>query len=245
MTQIERDSPLPLYHQLKQLLADSIANGTWQPGDMLPTEEQFQEQYELSRTTVRLALRELELEGHIKRYRGRGTFVSKPKISHSPDPAFSLTTYLRQQGMRPGWRVLSAGIVAAPDDVAKRLALEPETEVYRLRRLRLANEEPIGYHVAHTVLELAKTIDEPGLDQGGSLHYLRQGGQLDESYANRTIEAVPASEKVARLLDVVKGSPLMLIRRRIFNGKGVPVEDMRAFYRGDSFQYRVWQWPRR
>ena len=54
MTTIERSSPTPLYHQLKELLAERIARGEWQPGDMLPTEEQLQEKYEISRTTVRL-----------------------------------------------------------------------------------------------------------------------------------------------------------------------------------------------
>ena len=131
MADIERNSPVPLYHQLKRLLAGRIANGEWQPGDMLPTEEQLQEQYGLSRTTVRQSLKELEDEGKISRHRGRGTFVSQPKLKHSPDPYFNLTAYLTKQGMRPGWRVLSAGWVPASAEVAERLALKPETPVFR------------------------------------------------------------------------------------------------------------------
>jgi GntR family transcriptional regulator len=242
MTIIDRESPIPLYYQLKELLAGRITSGEWQPGDMLPTEEQLQEQYELSRTTVRQALKELELEGKISRYRGRGTFVSKPKISHSFDPQFNLTAFLTQQGMEPGWLVLSAGWVPVAPEVAERLNLEPGSRVYQLRRLRMANDEPIGYHITHVIPELAETIDENRLDRGGSLDYLHGPGQLEESYANRTIEAILASEEMAKLLDVVKGSPILLIRRRVFNSEGVPVEDMRAMYRGDRFQYRVRQW---
>ena len=78
---LTRESPVPLYIQLKQLLIDRIAAGDWKPGDMLPTEEQLQEQYGVSRTTVRLAFKELEIEGKISRQQGRGTFVSEPKIS--------------------------------------------------------------------------------------------------------------------------------------------------------------------
>jgi GntR family transcriptional regulator len=239
---IDRESPIPLYYQLKELLTGRITSDEWQPGDMLPTEEQLQEQYELSRTTVRQALKELEFEGKISRYRGRGTFVSKPKISHSPDPHFNLTAYLTQQGMEPGWQVLSAGWVSATAEVADRLGVKAGSRVYQLQRLRMANDEPIGYHITHVIPALGEAIDENRLDQGGSLDYLHGPGQLEESYANRTIEAILASDETAKLLDVVKGSPILLIRRQVFNADGVPVEDMRAMYRGDRFQYRVRQW---
>jgi GntR family transcriptional regulator len=239
---IERKSPIPLYYQLKQLLADRIARGEWQPGDMLPTEEQLQEQYNLSRTTVRQALKELEFEGLISRYRGRGTFVSKPKISHSPDPHFNLSSFLKQQGMEPGWQVLSAKWLPATTEVAERLAIDSGTQVYQLRRLRLASGEPIGYHITHVIPALAKMINEKQLNQGGSLDYLPRIGQKNEIYANRIIEAVLASEETAILLDVVAGSALLMVRRRIFDPEGVPIEDMRAMYRGDRFQYRVRQW---
>jgi GntR family transcriptional regulator len=239
---IDRESPIPLYYQLKELLTGRITSDEWQPGDMLPTEEQLQEQYELSRTTVRQALKELEFEGKISRYRGRGTFVSKPKISHSPDPHFNLTAYLTQQGMEPGWQVLSAGWVSATAEVADRLGVKAGSRVYQLQRLRMANDEPIGYHITHVIPVLGEAIDENRLDQGGSLDYLHGPGQLEESYANRTIEAILASDETAKLLDIVKGSPILLIRRQVFNADGVPVEDMRAMYRGDRFQYRVRQW---
>lgn len=251
MSPIERESPMPLYFQLKQLLAERIANGEWQPGDMLPTEEQLGEQYELSRTTVRQALKELELEDRISRYRGRGTFVTKPKLSHSADPRFSLTDFLMQQGMQPGWRLLSAEWVQAPVDIAKRLSLEAGTEVFRLCRLRLANEEPIGYHTAHAVRALLSTdADAAGFDesrflQGRSLDYLRATNRLVDSYANRTIEAIPASEETAGYLDIPLGSPILSIRRRVFTSDGIPVEQLWAVYRGDRLQYHIRQWVER
>ncbi len=242
MTAIDRGSPIPLYHQLKRLLTDRITEGDLQPGDKLPTEEQLEEQYDLSRTTVRLALKELELEGKISRYPGRGTFVTRPKISHSLDPEFNFTTFLVQQGMVPSWRVLSVEWLPAPAKLAERLAISPGKLVYQLRRLRLANDEPIGYHTTHVVPDLGKNIKKEWLDQGDSLDYLRRSDQLGETHANRIIEAVLATEESAGLLNVVAGSPILLIRRRIFNSEGAPIEDMRALYRGDRFQYRIRLW---
>ena len=243
MTSIERESPIPLYFQLKQLLEARIASGEFQPGDMLPTEEQLQEKYQLSRITVRQALKEMTYEGKVSRHRGRGTIVSQPKLSHSPEPLLSLTDALLQQGIQPSWRVLEVKWVPAPEKIAQRLDLAPGTSVYRLKRLRLANEEAIGYHIAYAAPAMVGAIDEARLDSGGSLDYLRGSTALDGSYANRTLEAIAATAEVAQLLEIDEGTPLLLIRRQVFSQTGKPLEDLRAMYRGDRLQYHIRQGP--
>jgi GntR family transcriptional regulator len=243
MTPIERESPVPLYYQLKQLLAERITSNELQPGDIFPTEEQLQKSYQLSRTTVRQALKELEIEGLVSRHRGRGTFVSRPKISHSPESHFSLTDALLQQGIQPSWRVLSAGWIPATADIAGTFGLEPDTPVFQLRRLRLTNDEPIGYHIAHAAPALAAAIDKTQLDMGGSLRYLRGNDALNGSYADRRLEAIGASREVAELLDVDEDSPILLIRRQLVNSDGVVSEILQARYRGDRLQYHIRQSP--
>lgn len=245
MATIERESPTPLYHQLKELLGSRIANGEWQPGDMLPTEEQLQEQYEVSRTTVRQALKVLELEGLISRQRGRGTFVSRPKLSHSAEPHFRLIDTLLQQGVQPGWQLLSAEWVPSSQEVAEQLQLDPGTPVFRLCRLRLANEEPIGYHVAFASPAVATAIDKQRLDSGGSLDYLRGNDALDGSHADRILEAIPAAEEAAAQLDVEIGAPMLQIRRQVFSRSGDLIEILCAVYRGDRLQYHVRHAPAR
>jgi GntR family transcriptional regulator len=243
MTSIKRESPIPLYFQLKQLLAKRITSAELQPGDILPTEEQLQETYLLSRTTVRQALKELEIEGLVSRYRGRGTFVSQPIIRHSSEPHFSLTDALLQQGIQPSWHVLSAEWVPATMDVASSFELEPATPVFRLRRLRLTNDEPIGYHIALAAPSMAASIDKSQFHSGGSLRYLRGNDALNGSYANRTLEAVGASSEVSDLLDIEEGSPTLLIRRKITSRDGAIIEVLQAMYRGDRLQYQIRQGP--
>ncbi|HID53000.1 MAG TPA: GntR family transcriptional regulator [Anaerolineae bacterium] len=241
MTTIERESPIPLYFQLKQILAERIDNGRWQPGDLLPTEMQLEEQYQVSRITVRRALKELELEGKISRFRGRGTIVAQPKISHSPEPHFSLTDALLRQGVQPGWEVLSAEWVAAPDEIAEQFEIEAGTPVYFLQRLRLVDGEPIGYHVAYAAPAAATAVDSSQLTAGGSLAYLGGSDILQGSYANRTLEAIPASAEVAALLGIEPGSPMLSIRRQVIGPDGRPIEILHAVYRGDRFQYQLHQ----
>src|SRR5690606_14843251 len=79
---LQRSSPVPLYQQLKLLLADRIQRGVWKPGELIPGEHELQAIHRLSRTTVRQALQELEREGYVTRHRGRGTFVAQPGAVH-------------------------------------------------------------------------------------------------------------------------------------------------------------------
>lgn len=238
---IDRESRLPLYYQLTELLLESIRRGDLQPGDMLPTEQQLQEEHDLSRTTVRQALKELELEGLVTRYRGKGTFVAEQKVTHNP--RLSLTDYLEQQGMTPGWKLLSAEWISPPPEVAERLAMDPEAEAFRLRRLRLADGEPIGYHNAHVSPAFSAAIDHQALAEGGSLRYLQTGGYLTDSLADRFLEAAGANEEEAELLGVEPGDPLLLIRRLVVSRDERPIEDFRGVYRGDRFQYQISKLP--
>ena len=164
---LQRSSPLPLYHQLKQLLADRIQRGEWKPGDLVPGEHELQDTFHLSRTTVRQAMQELEREGFVTRHRGRGTFVARPRAVHSPEPQASVSDFLLAQGIKPGWRVLTSGSEPAPLDVAARLQIDPGALAFCSRRLRLAGDAPLDHLEARAPTALLPHTEPPILDAGG------------------------------------------------------------------------------
>jgi len=125
MLQIDRTSPLPLYHQLKTILDQKIEQDEWSTGDMIPSELELQESYGLSRTTVRLALGEMVNEGRLVRQRGRGTFVSQPKLSHDPASGIPLSEYIVELGMDAQWQVLGRDWKIPTEAVQQALALPP------------------------------------------------------------------------------------------------------------------------
>lgn len=240
---IDRNAKEPLYYQLKQLLIAQIEYGDFRPGDMLLTEEQLKEQYELSRTTIRHALGELELEGWVTRTRGRGTFVAQPKVVRQPGMSYRTLNPAQQDALNLNWRILTAKWIPASPEVAERLHVEPHTLIFRLRRLHLANNEPIGYHFAHVSPVFADAINREALDAGGPLTYLSGKGYLNGSLADRIIDAVEAGPKEEVLLNVEAGVPLLRIRRLVFSHDARPIEDLLAFYRGDRFQYQLENLP--
>jgi GntR family transcriptional regulator len=239
MLTIDRTSPLPLHHQLKQHLLEQIESGAWKPDDLIPSEQELQDQFNLSRTTVRQALSDLVHEGLLVRERGRGTFVTPPKMTHSPDAHRGLTEFMQEQGITPGWRVLESGLVQAPNEAAAALGLPPLSRAWRIRRLRLAEGKPIGLHTAFLPEGLAAQINRAALTTGGSLHYLSHLPQMMTSRARRTIEAIPAPEPDATLLQIAPGSPILQISRVVRSSAGDPLEYLQARYRGDRFKYQI------
>ncbi len=236
---IDRQSPIPLHYQLRQYLLAKIESGEWQPGDLIPSELELQETYGISRTTVRQTLSELVFEGRLVRQRGRGTFVASDKFAHNPRNHQGLTYRLEEQGMKAGWRVLDERLVTAPAVVREALRLNGKVQVLRLRRLRLADAEPIGLHTAYLPESVAAQINRAALSEGESLRYLSHLPQMQGSRAHRTIEAVAATPADAKLLGVKPGSPILQIERVIVAAEGTPLEYLQARYRGDRFKYQI------
>ena len=237
---VDRTSPIPLYFQLKQILLQQIDQGEWQPGDLIPGEQELQDTFGLSRTTVRQTLAELVNEGRLHRQRGRGTFVTRPKFAHDPNVRPGAAGYLQSEGLTPGWQVISADWAAEPPDgVRERLKINDDVPVFRTHRLRLANNEPIGYHFAYVPESFVSQLNLEKLTEGGSLRYLRDVPQMHNSVAQRTIEATAANGPEIELLGAAPGEPILTIERIILADDGTPIELLWAAYLGDRFKYQV------
>lgn len=232
---IVRNSMMPYYYQLYEILRQDILNGIWKPGDMLPTETELLEKYELSRTTVRQSLDMLVSDGLIYRQRGRGTFVSRLTIEQSLSRIISFTEDMRHREMKPHTVVLSAMLIPAPNDIAEALQLAPDEEVANLERLRLADAEPMSLEMSYLVHKFCPGV----LKNDYAIHSLRQtlASEYNQRliYARQKIRAVTASRKQAQILSVDPGAALLFIERISYNEQNIPVEFLRAFHRGDRY----------
>lgn len=235
MDALDRQSRLPLYQQLYDILRAELARGHWKPGDMLPSESELMQRYGVSRITVRQVLDMLVKQGLIYRQQGRGTFVSHPTIEQTQMRIVSFTEDMRQRGFRPGTQVLEAGLVAAPDDIAGRLGIEPGEELAHIRRLRLADGEPMSIEDAYLVHRYCPGV----LAHDYATRPLRQ--TLEDLYgirlvrAKQVIRAVQATRDLAQLLSVRRGAALLFIERVSYSAQGLPVEFLRIHYRGERY----------
>jgi GntR family transcriptional regulator len=235
MRQIDRSSKLPLYHQLYEILREQILRGEWQPGDMIPPEPELIEQYQVSRTTVRQVLDILVNEGLIYRQQGRGTFVAHPTVEQALVRIVSFIEDMRQRGVEPSTEVLSSDLIPAPQDIAQKLEIEQGEELARLKRLRLADSEPMSVEESYLVHRYC-----PGVLEGDyASNPLRQ--TLDRDYgirlvrAKQVIRAILAPRHLARLLSIPSQSALLHIERVSYSQQNIPVEFLRMYYRGDRY----------
>ncbi len=237
---INFESHIPYYIQLMDLLKEQIHNKKWLPGEQIPGEQDLCEKYRISRTVVRQALRELELEGVITRRKGKGTFISEPKISEGL--VQKLTGFYQdmvERGLKPVTKVLHQNVVRANENVARFLEIPPGTEVIDIQRLRFINDEPIQLvttYIPYAVFPPLATVD---LTNRSLYEFLEKEGGIFLARGRRYIEAVLANETEALLLGIERGAPLLMLDSVSYAENGLPIEYYHALHRGDRSRFEV------
>ena len=226
----DRPATEPKYYSVKRHLLEFI--GSLAPGAAVPTERELALQMQTSRTTVRQALGELVVEGRLVRRQGSGTYVAEPKLTW-PLYLASFTEQVTASGFTPSAEVLGTQRIAATADLSERLHLNVRAPVYRLERLRLADNWPIA--VETSWLPAARF---PGLTRlirtRGSLHEILSSHYgVTPQTGEESIETAPATPREAGPLQVDVGTPMLVVSRDNFDSYGTPVELGRTWFRGD------------
>ena len=232
---IDRASKLPYYQQLYEILHRKIAQGEWRPGDTLPSETELIARYGVSRITIRQVLDLLVREGLIYRERGRGTFVAQPTLEKGMVKILSFTDDMRQRGLRPGTRILSAGLVPAAEQIAARLEIEPGEELVCLERLRLAEDEPLSIEESYLIHRYCPGLLQHDLEHQSLRELLVREYGVRWIRARQLIRSINASARTARLLGIRPGAALLYIERASYCQQDFPVEFLRIQYRGDRY----------
>jgi GntR family transcriptional regulator len=236
MAILDRGAPTPLYHQVKTLLLRDIESGRFRAGEQLPTEDALSTQFQVSKITIRQALRELSSLGYVRREQGRGTFVQRPPVEQGPRELTSFSDEMRRHGMVASSRILERGPIAASAELASELGLNPGDEVFRLRRLRLADGEPMGVQTTFLALPLVPGIDAEPFGATSLYEVLRTRYGLNPNRARETHRAVAIAPDVAALLRVPAGSPGMAAERVAYLADGRPLEYVESIMRGDRYK---------
>jgi GntR family transcriptional regulator len=231
-----RTPVLPLYRQLENLLLAEFRSGRLQTGDRLPNEEQLAATYGVSLITVRRTLADLAAAGYVRREQGRGTFVARPTVVQGPRELTSFTFEMRRRGARPSSRVLAQEVVAAAEDLAEALGTLRGAQIFRLRRLRLADGEPIGVQTAHVPLALAPGLPRAEFAKASLYDILAQDYGLIAAHAREIHSAVILTAGQCRLLDLPRRSAGLTVRRITLDSHHRPFELVDSVMRPDRYQ---------
>jgi GntR family transcriptional regulator len=223
---------VPRYYEIEQALRARIAE--LQPDDPLPSDAMLCEEFGVSRMTARNAVQRLSQEGLVYRVPGRGTFVAEPHVHRQAGHLLSFTEEMRRRGRIPTSRLLAREVREPGPAEASRLRLEPGAEVLAVRRLRLADGEPVAVEEAVFPAAIAPAIMHADLERGSLRDALAEGGHVP-TMGRARLGAEPAGPEEALLLDVPEGSPLLVEKRVIHDQDGRPLELCESRYAGARY----------
>jgi GntR family transcriptional regulator len=234
---LERESPDPLYNQLKESIVSDISAGRYAPNQRLPSERDLSARYNVSRMTVRQALLELVREGMIYTRTGKGTFVAEPKIDQRLRTLSGFTQDVNSRGARPSSRVLEFKVVPATADVAAALRLVPGMEVVMLSRLRLADGIPLALETAYLPFNMFPGLLDHDFNVESLYSVLENEYNCTLTQAEQTIEAALTGKREAELLEVVPPAAVFKMQRMTMTSDGIPLEYVISVYRGDRYKF--------
>ena len=236
------DAGLPLYQKVKNHLENLILNKQLQPGDQLPSESELEEEFAVSRVTVRRALQELSYDGKIKRVAGKGSFVLKPKI----EPLTALTSFsenMKAQGYTPSYQNAAVSLIMPSPKVKEALNLRDGERVANLTRDMFADGLPMALQYAYFPEEIYAR--NPGLFSPAVLNNIsfykileiELGVPLNR--AEESVDAAPARKEEARKLNINPNDIVLIIKRTTFDIDDRPIEYVKLVFPVERYRYKV------
>lgn len=225
-----------LYFNIKEQLLKQIQSGEYTVGQKLPTEAELCEMFAASRTTIRLALSELEVQGILERIQGKGTFVKRKEMQLVQSRSF--TEDVLMNGKEPTSKILESKVIPAEVPLNEFLQIPVNAPVSQLLRLRYADSEPLLYETTYIAWSLA-----PGLvndyTEGSLFSFLETKHQLKAHRSVEQLRPILADKTARKLLGVKEGAPCLQVKTFTYLADNTPLEYSFGVFRGDFPSYTI------
>jgi GntR family transcriptional regulator len=236
---LDKSGFVPLYYQIQRALMEKIHSGELATGDPLASEEELARVYQVSRMTARQALHGLKTSGFAVSQKGRGTFVTRPKLEKNIMHLKGFTEDMKHLGMVPSSKLLEQTVVKATTELAEQLRVDPDDQVMLLRRLRLADGIPMALERSHIPLRLFPGLEKINFAKQSLYFVLRETYAVKVAWADEVIEALPATREESALLTIPNKASVLSISRVIMTTEETPIEVACSRYRGDRYRASI------
>jgi GntR family transcriptional regulator len=226
-----RRNGLPAYQKIQRAIRQRIEAKQLKPGDAVSSERELARIHNVSLMTARHALATLEREGVVERRRGAGTFVAPPRIQFNK--LMSYTEQMASRGLTPSSKIINAKIVEDEQEIAARLGLGAASRMVKIERVRITADEPFAMETCYLpAAEFAELVHAP-LARGSLFAALEHDYGIELAYADEEVAATVAEGRVAQLLNLRAGAPLLRIRQVIYSSKNQPLIYVVGVYRSE------------
>jgi DNA-binding GntR family transcriptional regulator len=220
---IEKNSPTPIYIQLKNILKGAIMSGEYSQNEMIPSETQLANTYDITRTTVRRAISELVNENLIRKEHGKGTFVSLRPVSYSMWNFNSFTSYIEKKGKKPVSKILSAEVINHNDKA-----------YFKLERARGVKEDKELFYLTVDTsiipLDLFPKIMAYDFEKRSLYDVMRKEYQISPSIVELSIKPYMSDYRIANVFGIQENVPLLMVQGRVTTENNLLVETTQVIY---------------
>lgn len=230
-----RENPTSLYLQISSLLREEISSGLYEPSGKLPSEAELVRRFDVSRITVRLALDQLVEEKIVERKQGKGTYVSNKQLRHGLDTLRSFHESLLVQGLKPEMKLLSRDMVETPEALSKSFSSEFR-HLLLIERLHLVEGQPIAIGKSY-LTPLVGDMNWDTFEKQPSYKAIEALTGLQVVKADLAITAQLADEKLAELLEITVGMPLLVMKRISYLSNGVCCDHSIFHIRPEHYEF--------
>ncbi|MCD4669308.1 MAG: GntR family transcriptional regulator [Actinomycetia bacterium] len=237
---IDKTIPIPYYYQIEQKIKEAIEKGELKPEQFIPSERELSEGFGVSRITIRKALEDLSIEGKIKKIKGKGAIITKPKIEGQLFNKL-IGTYkdLKDKGFKITNKILDFKIIEPGESVKKKLNLLSRGKVYRFERIRFLDDEPYHYSETFIPQKICPDFDHNILIDKSLIDVLEKNYKLKIYKLRRVLEADIASREESELFKIKIGSPILTFYNTAFLKNGTPIEYTLNKIRGDMSKFEI------
>lgn len=237
---IKKDSVIPLYHQLKEIIKRMIEIDEMEPGEMIPSERELCKKYNLSRMTVNKAISGLVDDGLVYREQGKGTFVSKPKEFNQKLHLKGFSEDIKKKGLKSETKILDFRVEKLTKEMRKTIIMPEEVKkVIVIKRLRIIEEEPFAIETAWLPFKFCSKITREKLEGNSLYEILKREYNYIPEYAKQSIKPIKINTGQSKLLEIEEGELALLFNRTTYLENGEQIEYTETINKTDKYKYEV------
>ncbi len=235
--QIDRNSPVPIYYQISEIILEIINREHLEPHAKLPPEEKLAKMFQVSKMTIRQAYAKLVNDGVLIRRKGSGTYLAETKIERKATKLVSFYDDLGEKGFSVGSQIIEKKVIQAKTSLMRRLRVKKDERLYKIIRLRFVDREPLAVNYAYIPESLCPGLLESELGEGSLSSLVERRYNIVVKLAIQNIQAVKATSFEANLLKIKPGDPILLMERTLCDREEHPVSYYVNYIRGDKYVF--------
>jgi GntR family transcriptional regulator len=235
---INKNSQIPYYLQVRENLLKKIDDGVFKPEEKIPSEEELCKYYNVSRPTIRQAIKELINDGKLIIKKGKGTYAIKQKFeSLLIDKIVSFADELKQNKIPFNDNIIEFKIIKPNNEIANILEISPDSDVIYYNRIRSIENEPLYNTRGFIIRDLCPGFINEKIENQSVFYLLEHEYNLDFYRIKRYLQPISTGIEESKLLEISVGIPIHYLETIIYDKNSKPIGYFKDYFRGDKSKF--------